>query len=254
MQVQDLLMTMVDRPVDPVRGHIDPEGIRELAESIREQGLLQHILCRPSNGRYEVVWGDRRYLAHVFLGSLTIRSEVRDISDEECLVLRATENDQRVDLTPMERARVYGKMRNQLGYTVEKIARCMGRTGVTIRNYLDLLGFPPEFQEAVDKKLIAITTASELRKIDDPEFQKYYLESAVQNGVTKEVAQQWVADYEKSRKAKYYSEGGGMPVANVIGDMRPTFLACAGCHGPVELREARSYIFCPDCQRELKSG
>lgn len=253
MQIKNIKLNLIDRPVDPVRGSIDPEGIRELAESIREQGLLQHILSRPANGRFEVVWGDRRYLAHKFLDADTIRSEVRDLTDEQVLILRATENDQREDLTPMERARVYGRMKDQLSYTVERIARTMGRSTVTIKTYIDLLDFEPYLQEAVDNKKIAISTAAELRKIDDPEFRKYYSESAVQNGATKEVALQWVADYEKSKAAKYYAEGGGLAVIGLSAEVAPTFLTCAGCNGPVELRVARSFFFCLECQKEILS-
>ena len=253
MQVENIKLSMVDRPADPIREYIEPDLVRELAESIREIGLQEPIIVRPLNGRYEVVAGDRRFLAHKLLEVPEIMAIVRELSDEEVLVVRATENDQREDLTPMERARVYGKMRDQLGYATEKIARKMGRTGATIKMYLDLLGFEPEFQEAVDKKMIAITTANELRKIDDPEFRKYYLEAAVQNGVTRDVAQRWVIDYEKSRQAKYYAEGGGMPVADIVGDMKPTYITCAGCHGPVDIRAARSFVFCSECQKELKN-
>ena len=254
MQVENIKLSLVDRPADPIREYIDPDMVRELAESIREIGLQEPVIVRPLNGRYEIVAGDRRYLAHKLFDAPEIMAIVRELSDEEVLIVRATENDQREDLTPMERARVYGKMRDQLGYATEKIARKMGRASATIKMYLDLLDMEPEFQEAIDKKTIAISTANELRKIDDPEFRRYYLEAAVQNGVTREVAQRWAADYEKSKQAKYYAEGGGMPVATFEGDIKPTFLTCAGCHGPVEVREARSYIFCAECQKELKRG
>ena len=252
MQIESIKLSMIDRPSDPIREFIDPDSIRELAESIREIGLQEPIIVRPLNGRYEVVAGDRRYLAHKVIDRSEIMAIIRELSDEEVLVVRATENDQREDLSPMERARVYGRMREKLGYTMEKIAQKMGRSYVTIKLYLDLLDLAPEFQEAIDKKKIAIMTAHELKKIDDPEFRNYYLDAAVQNGATREVVQQWVADYEKSRQAKYYAEGGGTPVANIIGDMRPTFITCAGCHGPVDIRVARSFVFCSECQKELK--
>jgi len=251
-QIKMLKMSLVDRPADPIREFIDPVQVRELAESIREIGLQEPIIVRPVNGRYEVVAGDRRYLAHKLISAPEIMAICRELSDEDVLVIKATENDQREDLTPLERARVYGKMRDQLGYPIEKIARKMGRTGTTINTYLELLELEPQFQEAIDKKKLSISCAHTLARIDDPEFRRYYLESAVNNGATQEVAQGWVIDYEQSKQAKFYAEGGGLPVPNPSGTNKPTFLTCAFCHGPVEVNDARSFILCLDCQGEVK--
>jgi hypothetical protein len=114
------------------------------------------------------------------------------------------------------------------------------------------LTLDPEFQEAVDKRDIAMLTATELMKIEDPEFRRYYMRAAADNGVTTAVAAQWVSDYEKSRMAQYYADGGGAPILNIPPELKPTFLTCGGCNGPVEVGEARSYLFCPECQKALK--
>jgi ParB/RepB/Spo0J family partition protein len=244
-------MKLIDRPKDPARSKIDAEKVRELAESIREVGLQQPVLLRPLNGRYEVVAGDRRFLAHKFLGLEEIASIVRELTEEETIIIRATENLQREDLTPMDEARVYGSMRSGLGMSIEKIARKMGRTYVTIKKYLELLELDPEFQEAIDSKKIGIEVAHILSQIDDPEFKKFYFTSAVENGVTKEVAVSWLAAYRQSKEARYYAEGGAGGGSSAITEDKPIYQTCGGCNGPVEIKEIRYVPLCPGCIKEI---
>ena len=250
-QIEKVLMKLVDRPKDPARLKIDPEKVRELAESIREVGQREPILLRPLNGRFEVVAGDRRYLAHKFLGKDDIFAIVEELTDEEVIILRATENLQREDLTPMEEAKEYGKMRSLLGMSIERIARKMGRSHGTIKKYLELLELPQEFQEAIDSKKIGIEAAHVLSQIDDPEFRKFYFTSAIENGVTKEVALSWLAAYQQSKEAKFYAEGGGGGPLGVVSADKPIYQTCNGCNGPVELKEIRYIPLCPGCLKEL---
>ena len=251
LKIEKVLMKLVDRPKDPARSKIDPEKVRELAESIREVGLQQPVLLRPVDGRYEVVAGDRRYLAHKFLGRDEISSIIKEMNDEEVIILRATENLQREDLTPMEEAKVYGSMRNGLGMSIEKIARKMGRAHSTIKKYLELLELEPDFQEAIDSRKIGIEAAYVLSQIDDREFRKFYFTSAVENGVTKEVAVSWLAAYQQSKEANYYAEGGGGGPLGAVSADKPIYQTCNGCNGPVELKEIRYVPLCPGCLKEL---
>src|SRR3972149_9973151 len=105
-QIQIISIDSIDRPVKIAREVIDPERVRELAESIREVGLWEPVLIRPSNGRYEMVAGDRRYLAHKLLNFKEIKAIVRELDDRDTVVIRGIENLQRVDLSPSEEAAV----------------------------------------------------------------------------------------------------------------------------------------------------
>jgi len=167
-------------------------------------------------------------------------------------LIRATENDQRVNLKPMERAKVYDRLRKNLDMTIEQIAKKMGRSIANIKTYLDLLEMPEEIQNAVNDGRLKIKHATELMKIDDPEFRSYYFEAAVNNGVTYEVLRQWVTDYEKSKAAKYYENDAGIPVSELCGENNPIYVTCAGCKGAVEIRQARSFTFCPACQKIIR--
>ena len=109
-----------------------------------QSGLLQPILARPLNGRFEVVAGHRRYLAHRLIGEVKIKSLVREMTDEEVEIIRSIENDQREDLNPIEKAKGYKKLREKHGMSIEQIAQKMSRNRDTIIRFLNLLKIPED--------------------------------------------------------------------------------------------------------------
>lgn len=244
----------VDPPIDAARDLIDPEQVRELAESIRSQGLLQPILARPMNGRFEVVAGHRRLLAHRLIGSVTIKSLVREMTDEEVEIIRATENDQREDLNPIEKAKGYKKLRDKHGMTVEQIAQKMGRARDTIHRFLSLLKIPDVLQSAVSKKKMSIGVALVLNEIEDESWQNLYYPCAIENGATVEVAQSWVNEYRKFKGQDVGGPGGGMGVLGQTQESLPIYQPCVCCLGPVELRNLRMIYVCPECDPQIRGA
>jgi len=249
MVVKSISMSLVDGPETPLRELIDVEKIRELAESIRSIGLQNPITVRLKGDRYEVVSGHRRFLAHKLLGLEMIPCIIRDVENAGMLVARCVENIQREDLSPMETARVYKALRDEYGYSLEKMSQVVGKNKMTVWKYVQLLGLPEDFQQAVDKGLLSMSVAIELMKVDEPEFRKYFLKSAVESGITLPVAQMWVGDYERSRGGQYYvaGEGGGAPVDET--PILPTYVTCGACHAPVDVRLIKTIGVCGDCFR-----
>jgi len=250
-RIERLKMSMVDRPQKTSRKSIDPDEVRELAESIREKGLIEPIIVRPLNGRYEVVAGDRRYLAHRLLGLDEIECISKEMTDDECEVIKATENLQRVDLNPMETASVYGYLKYTLGWSAEKICRQMGRSHETVNKYLRLLELPEEFQEAINAKTLSMRAAEALHKIDDVDTRNYYLRAAVANGVTVEVATRWAEEYNQSKAAKFNPMAGGGSGATDGGPSMPIYQTCHVCKGPTEIKEVQYVPVCKSCRNEI---
>lgn len=245
-----LPMEKVIPPDGQIREYIDPEAVRELAESIREQGLLQPILVVPRGDKYEVVAGHRRYLAHRLIGQTDIKAIVREMSDEEVLVIRATENVQREDLSPIEESRVYGILRDKLGYTMEDIARKMGKNRMTIKKYLTLLDLPLDMQDLVGKKVLSMEVALALREIDDDELRRYYVVTAVENGVSSKTAKMWVDDWTLSKMGKYYGEDRGKVEETYKLTPTPIYVTCFFCLSPSEIMETSSIQVCKSCYNE----
>jgi len=245
---------LVDPPGDVFRDIIDPDRVRELAESIRSQGLHCPILVRPVDSRYEIVFGHRRYLAHRLLGEVKIKSMVRVMTDDEVYEARAVENDQREDLNPIERAKTYRRLREKFGLSNRQIAQKMGRSPGVVDKYLHLLEIPDEFQEAVARKKISMQVALCLNQIEDPEFKKFYFTSAVENGITIDVADMWVNDWRKSRAGAAYSDEGGVSVGGVVQESLPIYQACACCLGPEEISKLRSIYVCRECEKQIRGA
>jgi ParB/RepB/Spo0J family partition protein len=133
-------LTDIDANPGQPRQHF--EGIAELAESIREQGLLSPIMVRPvADGRYQIVHGERRYRACVLAGLAEIEAVVRDLTDDEAFQLAVVENVQREDLTPIEEAKSYKRLQD-MGYNQGQIAQMIGKGRTYVAHKVRLLSVP----------------------------------------------------------------------------------------------------------------
>ena len=143
-EAQDTPIPVADvrpNPFQP-RGEFDLEGIGELADSIRRNGLLQPILLRAVGDAYEIVAGERRFRAIQSLGWTSVPAVVRTLTDEQMLVVALVENLQREDLSVLEEARGYRQLMDDFGLTQDQVGRHVGRDRSTVANALRLLALP----------------------------------------------------------------------------------------------------------------
>jgi ParB family chromosome partitioning protein len=164
------LDAIVPNPLQP-RQEFPPAELEDLANSIRENGLLQPLLVRPSraaNGRYELVAGERRFRAVSSLGWEEAAAIVRDVDDEALLVLALVENLQREALNPLEEAEGYRSLTERFGMTQEQIARAVGRERSTVANLLRLLKLPPSIRKLLKEGRLSMGHARALLAIEDP--------------------------------------------------------------------------------------
>ncbi len=135
-------------PLQP-RLRFEPEKLRELAASIKENGVLQPIVVRGSGGGYEIVVGERRWRAAQQVGLERIPAIVQHVSDEKMLELALVENIQRDELSPIEEGQAYQLLADQFALTHEEIAQRVGRSRTAVTNSLRLLRLPTLIQEKV---------------------------------------------------------------------------------------------------------
>lgn len=142
-------------PFQP-RRTFSPEDLRELVDSIREKGILQPVLVRPTPQGYELVAGERRLRAAQAAGVETVPALVRKLTDREALEATIVENIQRADLNAIELAEGYQRLIRDFSLSQEEIARRVGKDRVTVANILRLLKLPSTVKQAVaDGKLSA---------------------------------------------------------------------------------------------------
>ncbi len=203
-------------PYQP-RIEFDALKLAELADSIREQGILQPILVvKAGDGHYTLVSGERRLRAAQSLGLTTIPALLREsLTPEQMAEMALIENVQRDDLNAMEEARAYRRIVDELKLTQEEVAKKVGKDRTTVANSLRLLRLPLEVQSMVEKELLSMGHVRALLSIDRPEAQKALAHAAEREGwsvrqMERAVAEKVPASSKKS--ARKAAVGSGLPV------------------------------------------
>lgn len=147
----EIAVDLIDPNPYQTRRHIREESLGELTESIRATGVVQPVVLRPTqSGRYQLVAGERRWLASKRAGKTTIPAVVRQISNEQAMEITIIENLQREDLNPMEQARAFERLSREFGLTQEQIASRTGKDRASIANFIRLLKLPTTVQDALE--------------------------------------------------------------------------------------------------------
>lgn len=149
------------------RRDFHPEALQELADSIRNQGILQPILARAiQQNRYEIIAGERRWRAAQMAGLDSVPVFIRDISDEAAMAMSLIENIQREDLNVMEQAIALKRLGDEFNMTHEAIANAVGKSRVTISNLLRLLQLTPSVKTMLEKGELEMGHARALLSLD----------------------------------------------------------------------------------------
>lgn len=184
----DVLRIPVDQiepnPYQP-RMAFDNESLEELADSIRTFGLIQPITVRrKSDGKYQIISGERRYKACRLAGMDMIPAYVREANDQGMLEMAIVENVQRQDLDPIEIAMSYQRLIDECNLTQEEMADRVGKKRTSITNYLRLLKLPAKVQHDIKVGLISVGHAKVLLGVEDPKTQELLCNLVINNGLS----------------------------------------------------------------------
>jgi ParB family chromosome partitioning protein len=167
--INEIPVSQIHANPDQPRRDFDPESLQELAESIREIGIIQPITLRKiAEGDYQIIAGERRFRAAGLAGLKTIPAYIRTADDENVMAMALIENIQREDLNSMEVALACQNLLEVYNMTQEQLSARIGKKRATIANYIRLLKLPAEIQVALKNKQIDMGHARALLAIDDP--------------------------------------------------------------------------------------
>lgn len=169
----------------------DENSLKELAVSIKEHGVIQPIIVRKVDDKYEIIAGERRYKAAALADLKKIPAIVRDIDDKESSKVTLLENLQRKNLNPMEEARTYQKILDLDQMTQEELAKTMGKSQSAVANKLRLLALPKKVQDALMNEQISERHARTLLNLEDDSKKEELLDKIIENRMT-------VRDLEKT--------------------------------------------------------
>lgn len=182
---------------DQPRKTIDTDELNELAESIKEKGILQPILLTPHNGNYMIIAGERRFLAAKKAQLTKIPAIIKSFSDEEMLEIALIENIQRKDLNPIEEAIAISQIIEKGSYTHEDIAKRLGKSRVYVTNVTRLLRLPMSIKTKLLEGKLTRGHSMPLLQIDDETIVQEIADRVINEGLSVRETEELVKKYSK---------------------------------------------------------
>jgi ParB family transcriptional regulator, chromosome partitioning protein len=193
--VHQLALELIDRNPYQTRMHVDEASLRELADSIKATGVLQPITVRAiTGGRYQIIAGERRWLASQQAGKSTVPAIVRQVSNEQAMEMTIIENLQREDLNPIEQARAFDRLGREFGLTQEQISLRTGKERSSVANFLRLLRLPDAVQAWVAGGHLSFGHAKALLGLDSPEAMMTIANRAVERALSVRQTEEAIAN------------------------------------------------------------
>lgn len=202
------------------RKTFDEGKLEELADSIREHGLIQPLVVRKSTNGYEIVAGERRWRAARKIGIKKIPAIVRELSDEENMLLAIIENMQREDLDPIEEAEGISQMIETYGLSQEQVSKSLGKSRPYITNQLRLLKLPEEIRKMVSDGRLSSGHVRALITIDDEEKQIKLAVQAVEQGLSVRQVEALAKANKNVKKSKAAKKKKSADVKRVEEDLK----------------------------------
>ncbi len=175
-----IALDQIDENPYQTRQAFDPAALRELADSIRANGVVQPIVLRPkADGRFALILGERRCRAAKLAGETAIAAIVRRVSDQQAAEMTIVENLQRQDLNCLEQANAFARLSREFGLTQEQIGQRTGCSRESVSNYMRLLKLPDVVQRYLADGLLGFSEARVLLQIANPHSIPYIAKEAI---------------------------------------------------------------------------
>lgn len=197
--IREISSDLIDDPADAMRSELDRESLFNLADNIKQNGLINPITVRPVGLRYEVVAGHRRLSACKIAGIIKIKCVVRDLDDNKTFEIMAAENLERADVDPVDEANFLTKYIQKTGKTVSEVAKSIRRSISYVENRLSIGGMPDYMQDYLKTGQLKLGVALALVQITDETMRKVWCEMAVRDGVSVAQAEFWLYGWKMNR-------------------------------------------------------
>lgn len=227
LRIREIDIGELDPNPDQPRKHFDKESIAQLADSIREQGILQPLLVVASDrGRYRIVAGERRFRAARLAGLETIPCIVKDLDVIQEMEIALIENLQREDLNPMDAAMGIQALMNQCGYTQEKVAERLGKSRAAVANLVRLLSLPDEVTDLVREGRLTAGHARAIAGLNDSGEQMEIARKSVAENLNVREVEKITADRKAKKKEQKRKMVPGLPAE--LAELQETVLRKTG--------------------------
>ena len=201
-KVVELKISMVEPNRNQPRKKFKDEAISELADSIRQYGILQPLLVQKEENYYQIIAGERRWRAAKKAGLKTVPAIIKDFSTQRVVEVSLIENIQREDLNPMEEARAYERLANDFSLTQEQIAEKVSKNRSTVANAMRLLKLGADVQDYVSDGLLSEGHARAILALSDPDKQKAAADEVLKNNLSVRETEKLVRELASGTKSR----------------------------------------------------
>lgn len=244
-------LDLIDDPARPIRHDLSPESVEDLVVSIRQVGIIEPLVVKKKDERYEIIAGHRRAVAAGIAGLAQVPCYVVDCTPEQAELLKIHENLYRADVKPTDEAEHFKYLIKAHKLSTVRLAKLIGKGESYVLERLAIFNYPPELRFALDNDHIKFSVAREFGKMDDIGKMREYLHYAIRNGITSTLARQWVQDWRRSITESRVEErevivsGGETPIIE-------HFSTCIYCKEPIKLNEANVVYVHDKCLTEIQ--
>lgn len=246
-------LSSVSAPEAPLRHAMERGSLEELARSIATVGLLQPLTVKIVAEGYEVIAGHRRLTACRMLGLAEVEVIVREDDAKTEAAVMLVENIQRNDLTPIEEARALRRGVDELGLSIEELARQASRSEAWVRGRLDLLTWPLRAVEAISTGAATVAALRPLMEIENVTERDRLLECAIDGGATAAVTKQWALAAQGFAQAP--TEGLSAKGQALVGLVDVTVqMPCFSCREPRDALSLQILRICKPCLTDLSEA
>ena len=201
--INEIDISLIEANPNQPRREFDEAALQELADSIREIGIIQPITLRKlNNGKYQIVAGERRWRASMRAELTTIPAYIISVDEEKLMEMALVENIQRQDLNPIEIALAYQQLIEQYGLTQERLAEKVGKKRATVANFLRLLRLPAPVQMGLRNKVIDTGHARALLAVEDPKQQIRIYNDIAQKNLSVRAVEEYVKKVKDEQQSK----------------------------------------------------
>jgi len=225
-KIQEIFTDQIEDPKDPMRTDLDRDALFDLANNIKQNGLINPITVRPIGNHFEVVAGHRRLSACKIAGIIKIPCVVRDLSDEKAFEVMAAENLERADVDPVDEAVFITQYITRTGKSTKEVAESLKRSESYVRSRLEVGNMPEYMQHYLKTGELKLGVALVLNQITDEQTRHVWTDLAVRDGANIAQAEYWLMDW-KRQLLPGGSRNDLPPNDYVPGEIRPVMFECA---------------------------
>jgi ParB/RepB/Spo0J family partition protein len=251
VQVIEIPLENILEPVIDMRDKLANQDISELAASISAIGLIQPIVVKQFDSKFEIIAGWRRFSAQKQLGKQTIKALVIVADDTTTQTMRYAENYQRKEVNPIEEGLYLSQVQSQLRCNQKELAKLTRRSEGYISDHIAVIEYSRALLDAVQDSTLTFSVAREFHKVDDLIQQDEFIRFARQNGCTPDTAKYWVRNW-KEQRTRIIDDNTGFvePTNEIPQQIAKVFIPCAFCTSQTEVTQTRTIMCCIECYNQ----